>query len=136
MGAACLGHRGVSLPKVRALGARPTSPCTPLILRLWVGAYSTVLLRCSRGKAVGVFVCACTVTQLCQTPCHPMACRLPFSSVHGILQARILEWVAIPFSRGSSQPRDQTYISFVSCIAGRFFTTEPPGKSRGKNPVQ
>ena len=44
---------------------------------------------------------------------------LPGSSVHGILQARILEWVAIPFSRGSSQPRDQT---LVSCIAGRFFT--------------
>ena len=40
------------------------------------------------------------------------------SSVHGILQARILEWVAIPFSRGSSQPRDQTQI----CIAGRFFS--------------
>ena len=40
--------------------------------------------------------------------------------LHGILQARILEWVAFPFSRGSSQPRDQTQ---VSCIAGRFFTS-------------
>ena len=49
----------------------------------------------------------------------------PGSSVHGILQARILEWVAFPFSRGSSWPRDQTPIS---CIAGRFLTTEPPGK--------
>ena len=47
------------------------------------------------------------------------------TSVHGILQARILEWVAIPFSRGSSQPRDQTQ---VSCISGRFFTIWPPGK--------
>ena len=47
------------------------------------------------------------------------------SSVHGILQARMLEWVAIPFSRGSSQPRDQTR---VTCLAGRFFTTVPPGK--------
>ena len=46
-------------------------------------------------------------------------CSRPGSSVHGILQARILERVAIPFSRGSSQPRDQTW---VSCIAGRFFT--------------
>jgi len=46
-------------------------------------------------------------------------------SVHGILQARILEWVAFPFSRGSSQPRDQTG---VSCIAGGFFTTELSGK--------
>ena len=47
-------------------------------------------------------------------------------SAHGILHSRILKWVAVPFSRGSSQPRDQTH---VSCIAGGFFTTEPPGKS-------
>ena len=48
--------------------------------------------------------------------------------VHGIFQARILEWVAISFSRGSSRSRDQTCISCISCIAGRFFTTEPPRK--------
>ena len=48
-----------------------------------------------------------------------MDCSLPDSSVHGILQARILEWIAIPFSRGSSEPRDQTWIS---CIVGRLFT--------------
>ena len=54
-----------------------------------------------------------------------MACSPPGPSVHGTLQARILEWVAMPSSRGFSQPRDQTQ---VSCIAGRFFTTEPPGK--------
>ena len=46
-----------------------------------------------------------------------------------LLQARLLEWAAIP-SRGSSQPRDWTHVSFVSCIAGRFFTAEPPGKPR------
>ena len=51
-------------------------------------------------------------------------CSPPGSSVHGILQTTILEWVAIPFSRGSSQPRDQTQVSH---IAGRFFTSEPPG---------
>ena len=51
--------------------------------------------------------------------CDPMNYGLPLSSVHGILQATILEWVAIPFSRGSSQPRDRTW---VFCIAGRFFT--------------
>ena len=55
------------------------------------------------------------VTQLCPTLCNPMD-----YTVHGILQTRILEWVAVPFSRGSSQPRDQTQ---VSCIAGRFFTS-------------
>ena len=59
------------------------------------------------------------VAQSCPTLCDPMDCSLPGSSVHGISQARILEWVAIPFSRGSSRPRDQT---LVSCIAGRCFT--------------
>ena len=55
------------------------------------------------------------VTQLCPTLCNPVG-----YAVYGILQARILEWVAFPFSRGSSQPRDQTQ---VSCIAGGFFTS-------------
>ena len=58
------------------------------------------------------------VTQWCLTVCYPMDCSLPGYSVHGISQARILEWAAISFSRGSSQPRDQTQ---VSCIGGRFF---------------
>ena len=65
------------------------------------------------------------VTQLCRTLCNPMDCSPTGSSVHGILQTRILEWVAIPFSRGSSQPKDWTYIS---CISRQFFTTEPPRK--------
>ena len=56
--------------------------------------------------------------------CNRMDCSSPGSSVYRISQARILEWVAIPFSRGSSRPRDQTR---VSCIAGRFFTTELQG---------
>ena len=60
------------------------------------------------------------VTRSCATLCNPVrGCPMPGSSVHGILQARVLECVAIPFSAGSSQPRDQTQ---VSCIAGRFFT--------------
>ena len=58
--------------------------------------------------------------------CDPMDCSPLGSSVNGILQARILEWVAIPFSRGSSWPRDWTCVSYVSCIDSRFFTTEPP----------
>ena len=52
--------------------------------------------------------------------------------VHAISQARILEWVAMPFSRASSQPRDQSCISCVSCIACGFFTAEPPGRSHYK----
>ena len=51
----------------------------------------------------------------------------PHGLLHGVLQARILEWVAFPFSRGSSQPRDRTQ---VSCIAGRFFPAEPQGKPK------
>ena len=60
------------------------------------------------------------VAQLYLTLCDPMDCSPLGSSVHEILQARIVEWVAIPFSRGSSWPKDRIP---VSCIAGRFFTT-------------
>ena len=59
------------------------------------------------------------ITQSCLTLCDPMDSNLPGSSIHGIPQARIVEWAAISFSRGSSPPRDPTQIS---CIAGRFFT--------------
>ena len=59
------------------------------------------------------------VAQLCPTLCDPVDCNLLGFSVHGILQARILEWIAISFSRGSSRPRDQTRISH---IGGRRFT--------------
>ena len=59
------------------------------------------------------------VNYSCPTLCNTMDSSPASSSVHGILQARIMEWVAIPFSRGSSQPRDWTQVSH---IAGRFFT--------------
>ena len=64
-------------------------------------------------------LCVFLVAQLCPTLSDPMGCSPPGSSVHGDLQARILEWVAMSSSRGSSQPRDQTQ---VSRIAGGFFT--------------
>ena len=57
--------------------------------------------------------------------CDPLDCSPPGSSLHGISQARILKWVVISVSRGSSRPRNWTRIS---CLAGRFFNTEPPGK--------
>ena len=71
-----------------------------------------------------LFMCLCLcvcvlVAQLCLTLCDPTDCSPPGSSVHGILQARILEWVAILFFGGSCRPRDWTCIS---CSAGRFFT--------------
>ena len=59
------------------------------------------------------------VAQSCLTLCSPMNCSLPGSSVHGVFQARTLEWVVMPSSRESSQPRGRTQ---VSCIAGRLFT--------------
>ena len=83
----------------------------------------TCLIAC-----VCVCVCVCVwakSAQSCPTSCDPVDCTWPGSSVHEVLQARILEWVAISSSRGSSWRRDGTH---VSCIAGRFFTTEPPGK--------
>ena len=65
---------------------------------------------------------------LCLTLCIPIDCSLPGSPVHGILQARILECVAISYSRRSSQPRDWTSISSSSYVAGGFFPVEPLGK--------
>ena len=68
-------------------------------------------------------MCFPEYVQSCLTLCDPMHCSLPGSSVHGILQARILEWVAISYSKGSSH-RDQTC---VSCIAGDSLPSEPQG---------
>ena len=77
-----------------------------------------------------IFKMICVYAQSCPTLCTPLDCSLPAFSVHGIFQARILEWVTIFSSRESLQPRDQTRISCVSCIADRFFThraiREPP----------
>ena len=66
--------------------------------------------------------------QFFTTLCDPTDCSPPGSSVRGISQAKILEWVAISFSRGSSQPRDWICVSCISCVTGRLFTAEPPGK--------
>ena len=67
----------------------------------------------------------CQITSVVSL-CDPMGCSLPGSSVHGILQARRLEWDAVSFSRGSSRPRNRTQ---VSCIAGRFFTNQATGEA-------
>ena len=65
----------------------------------------------------------------CVQLCNPLDCGSPGSSLHGILQTRMLEWGATSSSRESSLSRDGTHVSFGSCIAGRFFTAEPLGKS-------
>ena len=97
-------------------------------VRLYKGDYNqmtvysdnplSVAKEFEKANAKNIHVCV-LVVQWCLTLCDPTDCSPPGSSVHGILQGRILEWVAIPFSRGSSQPRDLTQ---VSCTAGRFFT--------------
>ena len=110
------GKRGVS---VHAQG--PCSEILPFPPPPWAGR---AVIRASETSRWGVCVCVC----VCAVPScsvvsyslQPKDCSPPGSSVHGILQARILEWVAMPSSRGSSQPRNRIQ---VSCIAGRFFTT-------------
>ena len=63
------------------------------------------------------YVCVRSIVRSCPTVCNPMDCSPPGSSVHGISQARILEWVAVSLSRGSSRVRDQAHISCISCIS-------------------
>ena len=84
-----------------------------------------LILQCTEFKLLCCILnlhnvlCVCSVVQLCLTFCDPMNRNLPGSFVHEILQAGILEWMAISSSRGSLLPRDQTCISYVSCI-GRW----------------
>ena len=113
----------------------------PHIIRLWLLIFRVIIFYCvivlrSSSSCVSFFSvvwknlsyllhCARVCAQSCPTHCNSMYCSPPDSSVHGIFQARIPEWVAISSSRGSSWPRDGTCDSFVSCITGRFFITEP-----------
>ena len=89
-------------------------PLHPLLSLIWISflylSSTMVFNQVSESES--------EVVQLCPTLCHPVDCSSPGSSVHGILQARVLEGVAISFSRGSSQPRDRTQ---VSRIVGRCF---------------
>ena len=77
------------------------------------------LLQCRKVKSES------EVTESCPTLSNPMDCGPPGSSIHGIFQARVLEWVAISFSRGSSPPRDRTQVSALQTDA---LPSEPPGK--------
>ena len=76
-------------------------------------------------------VCCAQSLQSCPTLCNPTDCSLPGSSVYGVILARILEWVAILSSRGSSRPRDQTHIPCVSCIGRQVLL--PLRHCRGKH---
>ena len=90
------------------------TPCLPLrVFSIWLTNLSWSSLDWERGLMKS------EIAQLCPTLCDPMDCSPPGSSMHGIFQARVLEWVAISFSRGSSWPKDRTRVSH---IAGRCFT--------------
>ena len=119
----CLTSRfvseGMTAPSPWWFSPRSKVPCVGgahVSIPAWLQARVCQWDRLAELKVIKVKV---LVAQLCLTLCNFMDCRPPGSSVHGILPARILEWVDIPFSRRSSQPRDQTQ---VSCSAGRFFT--------------
>ena len=84
---------------------------------------------CQGCTCVCVCVCVCVHTKLCLTLSNPSDCSPPGSSIHGILQARRLEWIAMPSSRGSSPPRDRTRVSCNSCFGRRVLhPAEPSGK--------
>ena len=73
-------------------------------------------------------IAACVYAQSCPNLCNPMDCSPPGSSIHGIYQASILEWVAICSSQGSSQPGIEPMSLASPALAGRFFATMPPGE--------
>ena len=83
---------------------------------------SAILIKSSINAKASWCLCACLVAQLCLTLWDLLDCSLSGSSVHWILQARIVERVAISSSREYSWPRGRTIVSYVSCIVGRFYT--------------
>ena len=122
-------YNGQNQPISSTLGLRwlylPVSSWILLYLFILLLSLESVILE---GRAHALFISwslapnidiACQITQSCLTLCDSMDRSLVGSSVHGIFQVRILEWVAMPSSRGSSQPRDGTHISYISCISRR-----------------
>ena len=99
----------------------------PVSVACHLGSRTALGFLCGSG-AIGL----CSVLQSCLTLCNTMDCSPPGSSVNGISQARRLEWVAMPFSTGTSWPRDQTHISFVSCTGSQLLCPwNFPGKNTG-----
>ena len=108
----CRRHGALASNTAELSQAIPTLPRSPSVCTcIWKMAFQD---RALLWGVVAESIRACSVVLWCLTLCDPMDCSPPGSSVHGILQARILERIAILFSRGSSRPRDQT--SIISCI--------------------
>ena len=107
---------------LKGMGPKELSPCFPgtKVQSIYISHYPL-----SRGDSLTfLLVCVCVKSlQSCPPLCDPVDCSPPGSSVHGSLWARILERIAMPSSRGSSQPRDQTLVSCISALAGGIFTT-------------
>ena len=103
------------------LMARPVPEGPPLGSRVGPAIGMLVFSFSGDSHVLGALAVLCMLyakpPQSCLTLCNPMDHSRPGSSVHGILQARILEWVAMPSSRGSSRPRDRTCISCISCLS-------------------
>ena len=131
--------KGVNSSRMAARSCTIT-PVHTILSILLIYSFNTHFLQlhsvpqCTQGcvcVCVRVCVHVCVlVTLSCTTVCDPVDYNPPGSSVHGVLQARILEWIAISFSRGSSQPRDQTWMSCMQadslCLSqqGRFFMSD------------
>ena len=119
-----LGHQA-GVPQVHLSSSSPASPSILILAFGGYRIYSPPFSSCLHPDSSLPGSWSCTHAKpLCLTLCDPVGPRPSGSSVHGILQARILEWVAISFSRRSSQPRDRTWASH---IAGRFFAATVPG---------
>ena len=138
-----LGGTGRPRPHVDTHPVRPLPGCGFLVDVLQIVStdnYRTSAIMWTSGPILHIskyrstsLLCVCVlVFQLCLTLCDPKDCSSPSSSVHGILQARILEWVAMPFSRRSSQPRDRTWVShcrqILYCLSHHIilYTVKPP----------
>ena len=117
------GHTESDMTCDLAAAAAPYYLCTYLFKTIWQGSdwvWNVLYSRARQIRVKQIFSFSWSeVAQSCPTLCDPTDCSLPGSFVREIFQARVLEWVAISFSRGCSQPRDRTW---VSRIAGRRFT--------------
>ena len=95
------------------------------------GDLPELLSRSSLTQVISACALCAKSLESCPTLFNPTDCSPPGSSVHGILQARILEGVPMPFSRGSSRPRDPAHVSYVSCTAGISLPPSPWGSPEG-----
>ena len=107
------------LSQILLVGGGLLAPCSSLGPPVIKQLTQMLTMVSGQGEWFQSVLCCAKALQSCPTLCNPMDCSPSGYSVHGILHSRILEWVAILSSRGSSQPRDRTR---VSCIAGGFFT--------------